>query len=316
MTKQKRTYARPFIKWAGGKTQLISQLDALLPSSPNGSDFYTLVKEGVYTTYVEPFVGSGAMLFYMMQRYPFRRAVICDCNEELINVYQCVKRNANHLIDELGVLQSKYDEQATLDGKKGVYLLTRQSFNTTKLTRSNCYKKAAEFIFLNKTCFNGLYRVNSKGEFNVPFGQYESAMICDADNIRRCSDVLQRVDIYCGDFSKVEWDIDTNSFVYFDPPYRPLKGKDSFTAYDKNGFGDEEQQRLYEFFMRNAINGATLMLSNSSDANDTSLRDKYEGESGIYVREVKARRNINSKGDGRQAIEEIVVMNYLPTTKK
>ena len=315
MAKQKRTYARPFIKWAGGKTQLISQLDALLPSSPNGDDFYTLVKEGFYTTYVEPLVGSGAMLFYMMQRYPFRRAVICDCNEELINVYQCVKRNANHLIDELSALQSKYDEQSTLDGKKGVYLLTRQSFNTIKLTRSNCYKKAAEFIFLNKTCFNGLYRVNSKGEFNVPFGQYETVMICDADNLKRCADILQRVDIYCGDFTKVEWDIEKGSFVYFDPPYRPLKGKNSFTAYDKEGFGDEEQNRLCEFFVQSGKTGAAIMLSNSADENDTSLRNKYENTEGLHVHEVLARRNINSKGDARGQIKEIVVVNYTTSEK-
>ena len=262
MTKQKRIYARPFIKWAGGKTQLISQLDSLLPSSSDGDDFYTLVKNGVYTTYIEPFVGSGAMLFYMLQRYPFKRGVICDCNEALINVYRCVKRDPEKLIDELKALQLRYDGQATLDGKKGVYLLVRQSFNTVAIDISNCYQKAAEFIFLNKTCFNGLYRVNGKGEFNVPFGQYESATICDADNIRLCSDVLQRVDIYCGDFTEVKWDMGTHSFTYFDPPYRPLKGKDSFTAYDKSGFTDADQNRLYEFFMKGAVEGSTVMLSN------------------------------------------------------
>lgn len=281
MTKQKRVYARPFIKWAGGKTQLISQLDSLLPSSSDGDDFYTLVKNGVYTTYIEPFVGSGAMLFYMLQRYPFKRGVICDCNEALINVYRCVKRDPEKLIDELKALQLRYDGQATLDGKKGVYLLVRQSFNTVAIDISNCYQKAAEFIFLNKTCFNGLYRVNGKGEFNVPFGQYESATICDADNIRLCSDVLQRVDIYCGDFTEVKWDMGTHSFTYFDPPYRPLKGKDSFTAYDKSGFTDADQNRLCEFFMKGAVEGSTVMLSNSADDNDTSLRDKYEKNPGI-----------------------------------
>ena len=310
MTKQKRIYARPFIKWAGGKTQLISQLDSLLPSSSDGDDFYTLVKNGVYTTYIEPFVGSGAMLFYMLQRYPFKRGVICDCNEALINVYRCVKRDPEKLIDELKALQLRYDGQATLDGKKGVYLLVRQSFNTVAIDISNCYQKAAEFIFLNKTCFNGLYRVNGKGEFNVPFGQYESATICDADNIRLCSDVLQRVDIYCGDFTEVKWDMGTHSFTYFDPPYRPLKGKDSFTAYDKSGFTDADQTRLYEFFMKGAVEGSTVMLSNSADDNDTSLRDKYEKNPGIYVKEVKARRNINSKGDGRGEIKELVIVNF------
>ena len=310
MTKQKRIYARPFIKWAGGKTQLISQLDSLLPSSSDGEDFYTLVKNGVYTTYIEPFVGSGAMLFYMLQRYPFKRGVICDCNEALINVYRCVKRDSEKLIDELKALQLRYDGQATLDGKKGVYLLVRQSFNTVAIDISNCYQKAAEFIFLNKTCFNGLYRVNGKGEFNVPFGQYESATICDADNIRLCSDVLQRVDIYCGDFTEVKWDMGTHSFTYFDPPYRPLKGKDSFTAYDKSGLTDADQNRLYEFFMKGAVEGSTVMLSNSADDNDTSLRDKYENNPGIYVKEVKARRNINSKGDGRGEIKELVIVNF------
>lgn len=313
MTKQKKLFARPFIKWAGGKTQLIPQLDKLLPAPKSGEDFYTQVKTGEYTTYVEPLVGSGAMLFYMMQRYPFRRAVICDRNTELINVYQCVKRNCKQLIDELLILQTKYDEQATLDGKKGVYLLTRQSFNTTELSHTNCYKKAAEFIFLNKTCFNGLYRVNSKGEFNVPFGQYESATICDADNLKRCADILQKVDIYCGDFTKVEWDIEKGAFVYFDPPYRPLKGKNSFTAYDKEGFGDEEQNRLYEFVIQGGKSGAAVMLSNSADENDNSLRVKYENTDGLCVHEVLARRNINSKGDERGQIKELVVVNY--TTK-
>lgn len=310
MAKQKRQYARPFIKWAGGKTQLISQLDSLLPSSFDGEDFYTLVKNGVYTTYIEPFVGSGAMLFYMLQRYPFKRGVICDRNEALINVYRCVKRDPEKLIDELKALQLRYDGQTTLDGKKGVYLLVRQSFNTVAIDISNCYQKAAEFIFLNKTCFNGLYRVNGKGEFNVPFGQYESATICDADNIRLCSDVLQRVDVYCGDFTEVKWDMGTHSFTYFDPPYRPLKGKDSFTAYDKSGFTDVDQNRLYEFFMKGAVEGSTVMLSNSADENDTSLRDKYEKNPGIYVKEVKARRNINSKGDSRGEIKELVIVNF------
>ena len=310
MAKQKRQYAHPFIKWAGGKTQLISQLDTLLPSSFDGEDFYTLVKNGVHTTYIEPFVGSGAMLFYMLQRYPFKRGVICDCNEALINTYRCVKRNPEKLIDELRALQLRYDNQATLDGKKGVYLLVRQSFNTVAIDINNCYEKAAEFIFLNKTCFNGLYRVNSKGEFNVPFGQYESATICDADNIRLCSDVLQRVDIYCGDFTEVKWDMDTHSFVYFDPPYRPLKGKDSFTAYDKSGFTDADQGRLYEFFMKGAVEGSSVMLSNSADDNDSTLRDKYEKNPGIYVKEVKARRNINSKGNGRGEIKELVIVNF------
>ncbi len=310
MAKQKKLFARPFVKWAGGKTQLIPQLDKLLPVSESGEDFYTRVKSGEYTTYVEPLVGSGAMLFYMMQRYPFRRGVICDRNAELINVYQCLKRNHQRLIDELRTLQTKYDGQATLDGKKGVYLLTRQSFNTTELSHTNCYQKAAEFIFLNKTCFNGLYRVNSKGEFNVPFGQYETATICDADNLKRCADILQKVDIYRGDFTEVEWDIEKGSFVYFDPPYRPLKGKNSFTAYDKDGFGDEEQNRLCEFFIKSGQTGAATMLSNSADENDTSLRDKYESTEGLYVHEVLARRNINSKGDARGQVKELVIVNY------
>ena len=312
MAKTKRTYAHPFVKWAGGKSQLISQLDKLLPVSCDEEDFYTQVKKGEYTTYVEPLVGGGAMLFYMMQRYPFKRGVICDCNKELINVYRCVKRNVDKLISELKSLQTQYDEQPTLDGKKALFLLKRQSSNTTPLSIKNCYAKAAEFVFLNKTCFNGLYRVNSKGEFNTPFGQYENAWLCDEENLKLCSDVLQKVDILCGDFQTTEWDIGPGSFVYFDPPYLPLKDKNSFTAYDKDGFGDKEQERLYGFFIESAKNGASVMLSNSADDNDTSLRDKYEGNPGIYVTEVKARRNINSKGDGRGKIGEIVVTNWLP----
>lgn len=305
----KTTIAKPFVKWAGGKAQLIKQYEDLFP-------FKEELPSNI-TTYVEPFVGGGAVLFYMLQKYPTLNAVISDSNEALINCYICIKRNPQALIEELRGFQKRYDELKTIDEKEKLYLEIRDAFNLLDVRHPGLlggkarYLQAACLIFLNKTCFNGLYRVNNRGKFNTPFGKYQEANVCDAENIMRCHELLRRVDIYCGDFQDLSWAIGNDTFVYFDPPYRPLKGKGSFTAYDKSGFTEADQQRLMRFFNSCTQQGALCMLSNSADENDTTLRKLYaENCSNVTISEVEARRNINSKGKERGKIKELVITNY------
>ena len=227
--------AKPFVKWVGGKTQLLDDIRKTLPYDlPNREE----------VTYVEPFVGGGAVLFWILQEYPnITRAIINDINTELICTYRVIKSEVENLIIKLTQIQSEYlalDEVA----RKNYYLIQRERFNKRKNSE---IETAALFIFLNKTCFNGLYRVNSKGEFNVPHGRYANPKICDAETLRADSTILQRVEILCGDFTQTGKYADENSLYYFDPPYRPLTNTAAFTSYTKKGFDDTEQMRLRDF---------------------------------------------------------------------
>lgn len=292
--------ARPFVKWAGGKGQLLEQLDALLPN-----DFAQ--REDLI--YVEPFVGGAAMLFHVLAKFPnIKRAIINDANSELIATYKTIKTNPEELIERLSKLQDEFGKCATEELRQEMYLRLRDKFNARK---SDELEMSSLFIFLNKTCFNGLYRVNSKGEFNVPFGKAKNPTICDADNIRALNKVLQKVTILNGDFEDVMKSVKSKAFFYFDPPYRPLTQSAAFTAYAKDGFNDDEQRRLAQFCRKLDRAGHQWMLSNSDphnvDPDDDFFEELYQG---FDINRVVASRAINSKGDGRGKISELAIRNY------
>jgi len=292
--------ARPFIKWAGGKGQLLEQLDALLPN-----DFAQ--RENL--VYVEPFAGGAAMLFHVLAKYPnIKRAVINDANSELVATYKAIKAKPEELIGRLSKLQEEYGKCATEELRQDMYLKLRDKFNSRK---SDQLEMASLFVFLNKTCFNGLYRVNSKGEFNVPFGKAKNPTICDADNMRALNKALQKVTILSGDFEDVMKSVKGKAFVYFDPPYRPLTQSAAFTAYAKGGFNDEEQRRLAQFCRKLDRAGHQWILSNSDphniDHSDDFFEELYQG---FNIKRVTASRAINSKGDRRGKVAELVIRNY------
>lgn len=292
--------ARPFVKWAGGKGQLLKQLDALLPN-----DF---AQKGDIV-YVEPFVGGAAMLFHVLEKYPnIKRAVINDANLELVATYKTIKAKPEELIGLLSKLQEEFGKCATEELRQDMYLKLRDKFN---LRKSDELEMSSLFIFLNKTCFNGLYRVNSKGEFNVPFGKAKNPTVCDVDNIRTLNKVLQKVTILHGDFEDVMRSVKGKAFFYFDPPYRPLTQSAAFTAYAKGGFNDDEQRRLAQFCRKLDRAGHQWMLSNSDphnvDPDDDFFEELYRG---FDIKRVAACRAINSKGDGRGKIAELVIRNY------
>ena len=292
--------AKPFVKWAGGKGQLLEQLDTLLPNDFARRD--DLV-------YVEPFVGGGAMLFHVLAKYPnIKRAIINDANSELVATYKIIKAKPEELIGRLSKLQEEFCKCATDELRQDMYLKLRDKFNSRK---SDELELSSLFIFLNKTCFNGLYRVNSKGEFNVPFGKAKNPTICDADNIRVLNKVLQKVTILSGDFEDVMKSVKGKAFFYFDPPYRPLTQSAAFTAYAKGGFNDDEQRRLAQFCRKLDRAGRQWMLSNSDPHNVNSDDDFFEElYQGFDIKRVVASRAINSKGDGRGKIAELVIRNY------
>jgi DNA adenine methylase len=299
---------RPFLKWAGGKTQLLNEFHKRLPEE---------VKTGKITRYAEPFIGGGAFFLSLNRNYSFEHCMICDVNEELILTYKVIRNATRQLIKNLGVLESEYrskDEQ----GKKLLYYEVRDEFNR-KLPQINFQKfsqewteRAASIIFLNRTCFNGLFRVNQKGEFNVPFGKYKNPEICNCDNLKNVSALLKTTRIVSGDFTRCRPFVDDTTFVYFDPPYRPLNQTSSFTSYTKNGFPDKDQVRLVEFFRDLDRKGAKLMLSNSDplnqDPDDTFFDDHF---SDYTIERVPATRVINSNGARRGKINELIITNYV-----
>lgn len=244
--------AKPFIKWVGGKSQLIEQLDAQLPA-----DFSTW--EDV--TYIEPFVGGGAMLFYMLQQYPnIRHAVINDVNSDLTTCYRTVRDMPEELITSLKDIQDAYNALSTEEAHKKFFLAVRDRYNEKNL---DPLENTTKFFFLNRTCFNGLYRVNKKGLFNVPFGKYTNPQIFDPTTIRKDSELLQRVEIMTGDFEATFDHAQGDTLFYFDPPYRPLSDTSSFNDYAKESFNDDEQIRLKQYCDQIDDAGFQFMLSNS-----------------------------------------------------
>ncbi len=292
--------AKPFIKWVGGKGQLIEQLEALLPA-----DF----AERENVRYIEPFVGGGAMLFYMLQTYSnIASAVINDINPELTNCYIVVRDNPTELIKSLSEIQKEYHGIKEEDTRREFFLSQRDLFNSKSLTS---IENATLFFFLNRTCFNGLYRVNKSGFFNVPFGKYVTPTICDPEIIYADSELLQKVEILTGDFEYTYGKIEGNTFFYFDPPYRPLSDTSSFKDYSKEDFNDAAQIRLKRFCDKLNNIGVQFLLSNSDclgkngeDRFFDDLFDDYE------ITRVWASRNINAIASKRGKLTEIAVRNY------
>ena len=291
--------ARPFLKWAGGKSQLIHTFDEMLPQE---------LKNGEVNTYIEPFVGGGAMLFHILQKYDIKKAYINDINKELINCYRCLKANVVEVINHLKFLEKDYLQSG--DRTKYFYKV-RNRYNEIHLNGHLDYEKCADFIFLNKTCFNGLYRVNKEGKFNVPHGKYKNPLICDENNLLLCSKILQKVEITFGSYEQVLEKANEKTFIYFDPPYRPLIENASFTSYDKSGFNDEDQIKLAKNYKLLNEKKCVLMLSNS-DPKNTNKEDNFFDNlyNGFYIERVYAKRMINCQASKRGNVTEIVVMNY------
>lgn len=288
---------KPFIKWAGGKNQLLNELAKKMPFENYNN----------ITKYAEPFVGGGAVLFYILNNYNIKEVYISDINSKLIVTYKIIKKNVDELIVKLEKIQEEYlrlDENS----RKIYYLEKRKEFNLSNL---NDIDIATLFIFLNKTCFNGLYRVNKKGEFNVPMGKYKKPLICDSENLKQVSNKLKNVKIICGDYKKSIKFIDSDTFVYFDPPYRPINITSSFTAYTKDSFTDDEQIELAKYIDKLTKKGAKIMLSNSDpknvNKNDTFFDELYNK---YNIFRVKAKRTINSNASSRGEIYELVIINY------
>jgi len=287
--------ARPFLKWAGGKGQLIGEIDARLPKRE--------IEAGQIERYVEPFVGGGAVFFHVAQNYgQFKRFYLFDVNEDLVKCYTAIRDDVGLVTSELQELQERY-LQVDTEGRSALYYRVRDRFNRERTP--------AQLIFLNKTCYNGLYRVNRKGLFNVPFGNYQNPRICDAENLVAVSEILQRAEVLPGDFEDSDKWIDEKAFVYFDPPYRPISRTAGFTSYSKGDFSEEDQERLAEFCRRIDRKGAKFLLSNSDPKNEAPSDDFFERRyAGFRIERVKASRAINCKASGRGEINELVITNY------
>ena len=289
--------AKPFVKWVGGKTQLLDEIRKYYPSQVD--------------KYCEPFVGGGAVLFDVLAKCHPNDILINDINGELINTYSQIKTNCNGLVDLLAELQEKY-WNSSLDENKALYLEKRERFNSLKVNgnKKENLERGALFIFLNKTCFNGLFRVNSKGLFNVPFNSAKKPLLCDEENLKACSRLLKKVKMSVGNYSQCKDFIDSKTFVYIDPPYRPLTETAAFTSYNENGFGDKEQIELAKFIEAISRRKALVVTSNSDPKNvreDDNFFDKLYQK--FSIKRVSASRMINSNAKKRGAINELLISN-------
>lgn len=289
--------AKPFVKWVGGKSQLLKKIKQKYPQH--------------IEKYCEPFVGGGAVLFDILQNFHPREVLINDINKELINTYFQVKNNCEDLILQLENIQTAY-LNLIQEERKIFFYEKRNRYNELKVNGDDVenLEKASLFIFLNKTCFNGLYRVNSKGLFNVPFNNARNPLICDEENLRACNQLLQNVTLKIGDYKDCENFIDEQTFVYIDPPYRPLTQTSAFTSYSENQFSDKEQIELAKFIEKISEKGALILASNSDPKNinkeDNFFDDLY---SNFEIERVSASRMINSNSEKRGAVKEILISN-------
>ena len=292
---------KPFVKWAGGKNSLIPQLTKYYPLE---------LKDGTIERYIEPFVGGGAVLIDILQKYEVKEAYAFDINKDLINCYNVIKNNVENLIKELDEKEKIFIALNSEDRQKYFYDI-RTEYNSYQLNENIDVKRASEFIFLNRTCFNGLYRVNKDGKFNVPCGKYKNPTICDAKNLRNLSKLIKNVVFECGDYQKSESLVNDNTFVYFDPPYRPLSVTSGFTSYTKEDFNDENQKELANYYSKLSKKNAKLMLSNSNPKNVNEEDDFFENiYKGFNINEVSAKRMINANAKGRGEISELLITNY------
>ena len=317
---------KPVLKWAGGKRQLINTIDENLPLE---------LKEGHITKYFEPMVGGAAVFFHIKKKYPsVSEYYISDYNWDLFILYKIIQTRLSDLLLEIKVLQDEYlplppTQKGDKEGERiSMYLRIREEYNQdawdnhryksdnsslSKKISDECIRRAAITVFLNRTCFNGLYRVNKSGKFNVPHGRYDAPKILDTVNLKLVNQALQGVEISVGSYEEHLGEVDGESFVYFDPPYRPLPGTASFNDYHKASFGDSEQRRLADKCKELHNRGAKIMLSNSNpkftDPADNFF-DELFSEDYFCINEVTASRVINSDGDKRGKITEILVTNY------
>lgn len=290
---------RPFIKWAGGKGSLLSQI----------SKFYPIeLINGEIDTYIEPFLGGGAVLIDILQKYPIKKAYAFDINEDLINAFNCVKNHPEEMIAELDKIQNEYIPYSE-NKRKEYYYKTRDEYNLNN-QKDDGIKRAVQFIFLNRTCFNGLYRVSKTGKFNVPCGKYKNPTICDANNIRSLSRLFENVTFINATYSECIKYIDNKTLVYFDPPYRPLNKTSAFTSYTKEDFNDEDQIELSKFFSELNTKDVHVMLSNSNPKNTNKDDNFFEKiYKGFSINEIVANRNINANSEKRGAITELLITN-------
>lgn len=295
--------AKPFIKWVGGKGQLLKQLYMLLPSELYSNDF----------TYIEPFVGGGAMLFFMLQNFSnIRRVVINDINKNLIEAYTNVKENPDALIGILKYLEKEYLTISKEEKQKEFYLEMRRTFNEEDMSS---IEKTALLIFLNKTCFNGLYRENSKGKFNVPFGRYINPTICNEEVIYADSALLTKFDVQIiqGDFAETMSVIDDGriNFFYFDPPYRPLSATSCFNTYVKEAFNDHSQKALAEFCRELSRRENCLWMLSNSDCSAKNPQDHFFEDlyDGFDIQRVNALRSVNAVANKRGFLTELLIRN-------
>ena len=293
---------KPILKWAGGKSQLLAEIAHAYPDG-----FGDTIRR-----YAEPFVGGGAVLFDILSKYELDEVYISDVNAELINMYLIVRDRADELIELLSTYQSEYLTLNT-EGRKQYYYSKRDTFNDLIIRgeSKSGVESAALFVFLNRTCFNGLYRANRSGLFNVPQGDQANPLICNAENIRAVSVALKKVQIICGDYSASRAFIDKNTLVYLDPPYRPLKGRDSFISYTETEFDDGCQRALAGFIEEMDARGAYIILSNSDPKNVDPDDDFFEDLYADYdVQRINAKRRINRNADHRGYITELLIKNY------
>ena len=274
---------RPFVKWAGGKGQLLGNLEQYFPRS--------------FEMYYEPFLGGGAVFFHMVGMRSRFSAILSDINEELITTYVVIKEQVEDLINRL----KGHSKDYSVNPEKYYY-------EVRETEPSADIEKAARLIFLNKTCFNGLYRVNGKGKFNVPFGRYKNPKICDEGNLRSVSSALRwsKAKLLPGDYREATKEAKKGDFVYFDPPYHPLSSTASFTSYTRYGFSIEEQENLSEWFEELHKRGCRILLSNSNTPEILSLYDKKS----FHLKVVPALRAINCKGNLRKGHTELIIRNY------
>ncbi len=283
----------------GGKGQLLKNIATAYPVGMGTS----------YNKYVEPFIGGGAVLFDILSKYNLRDVYISDINRELIGTYIAIRDSVDKLIPLLLQIQDEY-LPGDNDDRKFYYYNKRDRYNELKIDGTVSLECVALFIFLNRTCFNGLYRINAKGLYNVPMGSYKTPLICDYENLQNVSRILQNVTIVCGDYRKSYDFIDEQTFVYFDPPYRPLTETAKFTSYTENLFDDEAQRDLAEYVDRVSGKGAKVVLSNSDpkniDIGDTFFDNLYSKHK---IDRVLATRMINRNSDSRGGISELLITN-------
>ena len=295
--------AQPFLKWAGGKRQLMKEIELRLPEDLES-----------YDTYIEPFIGGGAVLFHLLKKYDFENVHISDLNPELILCYEILKLDAKSVIKNLDKLIEAYPEE--IDDRKEVYYKIRADWNEdvgniNSLSKSKKIKRVSQMLFLNRTCFNGLFRVNRKGEFNVPIGNYKKPSFPKAENLLEVQKALENVTIHLSSFENCESWVDKSTFIYFDPPYRPLSDTSHFVSYSKGEFDDENQKQLAHTFRSLDKKNVKLLLSNS-DPKNTVADDEFFDElySGFNIQRVSANRAINSNPDRRGIITELLISNY------